>query len=45
MRLALTAVEDAVYFRAEAEDIKDAAEEIDLAYVTEVDLVVATEEE
>ena len=38
-------VEEAVDFRAKAEDIKCAAEEADLADVAEVDLVVDMEEE
>ena len=41
MKLALVAVEEAVYFRYKAEDIKDAVEEADLADVAEVDLVVS----
>ena len=45
MKLTLAAVEEAVDFRAEAEDIKDAAEEADLADVAEVDIFVATKEE
>ena len=45
MKLALVAVEEAVYFRYEAEDTKDAVEEEDLADVAEVYLVVAMQEE
>ena len=52
MKLALTAVEEAEYFRAEKEDIKDAVEDIkdaveesDMADVVEVDLAMATKEE
>ena len=41
MKLELAAVEQAVYFKVKAEDIKDAAEEADLADVAEVDMVVA----
>ena len=41
MNLALTAVEEAEYFRAEAGDIKDAVEEADLEDVAELDLSVA----
>ena len=41
MNLALAAVEEAVYFRYKAEDIKDAVEEADLADMAEVYLVVA----
>ena len=39
------AVEEAVYFRDETEDIKDAVEEADLEDVTELDMAVAVEEE
>ena len=39
------AVEEAAYFRTEAEDIKDAVEEADLEDVAEVDLAVAKEGE
>ena len=45
MKLELAAAEEAVYFRSKAEDIKDAAEEADLADVAEVDIFVATKEE
>ena len=45
MKMALAAVEKLVYFGAEAKDIKDAVEEIDLADVAKVDLVVHIEEE
>ena len=45
MKLALEVVEEAVYFRCKAEDIKDAVEEVDLADVEEVYMVVAMEEE
>ena len=38
MNLALTAVEEAEYFRAEAGDIKDAVEEADLEDVAQVDM-------
>ena len=38
-------MEEAAYFRTEAEDIKDAVEEADLEDVAEVDLAVAKEEE
>ena len=45
LKLALAAVEEAKDFRAEAEDVKDAVEEADMAEVVEVDLAVAMEEE
>ena len=45
MKLAFAAVEEARENRTEAEDIKDAVEEADLAEVTEVDLAMAMEEE
>ena len=45
MKLSLAEVKEAAYFRNKAEDIKDAAEEEDMADVAEVDLAVATEEE
>ena len=45
MNLALAAVEEAAYFRAEAEDIKDAVKETDFADVAEVDMDMAMEEE
>ena len=45
MNLALVVVEEAVDFRSEAEYIKDAVEEVDLADVAEVDLVVAMDKE
>ena len=38
-------MEEAVNFRSEVEDIKDAVEEVDLKDAVEVDLVVAMEEE
>ena len=43
--MALAAVEEAAYFRANVEDTKNAVEEADLADVEEVDLVVNMEEE
>ena len=45
MKLTLAAVEDVLYFRAKAEDIKDAVKEKDLADVSDVDLVVDMEGE
>ena len=45
MNLALTAVEEALDFRANEEDMKDAVQEAYLAELAEVDLVVAMEEE
>ena len=41
MKLSLVAVEEAVYFRDKSEDIKDVVEEVDLADVAWVDLVMA----
>ena len=41
--MALVAVEEAADFRTEAEDIKDAVEEADLADVAELDLYVSKE--
>ena len=45
MKLALAAVKEAVYFRAETADIKDTAEEVYLADMVDVYLFMAMEEE
>ena len=45
MKMAPVAVQEAVYFKAKAEDIKDGVEEADLEDVAEVDIVAAMEEE
>ena len=45
MKLSLHVVEEAEDFRTKEEYIKDAVKESDLANVSEVDLVVAMEEE
>ena len=45
MKVALAAVEEAEALKEEAEDIKDAVEEADLADMAELDLDVAMQEE
>ena len=44
MKRALVAMEEAVYFKSNTEDINETVEEADLADATEVDLLVEMEE-
>ena len=45
MKLALVAVEEAVYFKSKTEDINETVEEADLSDAVEVDLLLEIEEE